>query len=456
MKDKKLNTTELRTSVGLGIVFSLRMLGMFMVLPVLTTYGMLLQHANKTLIGIAIGIYGFTQAIFQIPFGLISDRVGRKPMIIFGLSLLMVGSLISANSNSIWSVIIGRALQGSGAISAVIMALLSDLTREQNLSKVTACIGINFGITFAIAIIISPIVTNAFGLHSLFWIIAFLSIICFFIVIYFVPIETNHKFIINREIGVVQNSFFKVLRNYKLIKLNISIFCLHTLLMCILIVLPHQFELLGIPISNHWKIYLITMLIAFASVIPIIIFTEINRFTKQVFLIGIMTILIAEILLHSFLNYFWTIIIGLQLFLIAFSLLEAIIPSWVSKESPLGYKGTAMGFYSTSQFLGVAFGSSIGGWIFGHFDAQAVFLYCILVSVVWLIICLNMSEPLYIISMRIKLNDKILAISNLEQKIKQQKGVFETLIIPEEKSLYIKIDNKLTDRSKIEKFLNCL
>ncbi|PPI87710.1 MFS transporter [Candidatus Pantoea edessiphila] len=454
MKDSKLNITEIRASVGLGMVFSLRMLGMFMVLPVLTTYGMSLHHANKTLIGIAIGIYGFTQALFQIPFGLISDRIGRKQLIFFGLSLLILGSLISANSYSIWGIIFGRALQGSGAISAVVMALLSDLTREQNLSKVTAYIGINFGITFAIALIISPIVTREFGLHALFWIITLFTIICIIIVMFFVPQETNHKF--NREIGIMSNSLLKILTNDKLIKLNISIFLLHTLLMCILIVLPNQLQYLGFPVSRHWEIYLITMIISFSLVMPIIIYAERNKCIRHIFLFGITIILLSEIALRNSINSFWILIIGLQFFLFAFSLMEAIIPSLVSKESPLGYKGTAMGFYSTSQFFGVAFGSSIGSWILTRFNIEGVFLFCILIAIFWLLISLNIQEPQYITSMNITLSNKILAISNLEEKIKKQPGISEVLIITAEKSLYIKIDNKITNRNKIEKFLACI
>ncbi|PPI86337.1 MFS transporter [Candidatus Pantoea edessiphila] len=449
--NSKLNPTELRASLGLSMIFALRMLGMFMVLPVLTTYGMLLQNANKTLIGIAIGIYGFTQAIFQIPFGLISDRVGRKPLIIFGLSLLILGSLISANSCSIWGLIIGRALQGSGAVSAVIMALLSDLIREQNLSKVTAYVGINFGITFAIAIIISPIVVHEFGLHFLFWIITFFSLFCIYIIMFIVPKETNH--VTNREIGIIKNSFFKILYNNKLMQLNISIFFLHTLLTCNLIVLPHQFETAGFPISMHWKIYLITMLIAFTFVIPCIVYTEIKRSIKRTFLIGVLIIIISEIVLQIAFNNFWILFIGIQLFLFAFSLMEAIIPSLVSKESPLGYKGTAMGFYSTCQFFGVACGSSIGGWILGNYNIQTVLLFCILISIFWLLISLNMKEPPYIMSTRITLNNKMLSIPNIEKKIRLQPGVVEVLVVFEEKNLYIKIDSKITNRSKIEQFL---
>ncbi|PPI88396.1 MFS transporter [Candidatus Pantoea edessiphila] len=452
MNDNKLNSTELRAIFGLGMIFSLRMLGMFMVLPVLTTYGMALQDSNKTLIGIAIGIYGFTQAIFQIPFGLISDYIGRKSLIIFGLLLLILGSVISANSSSIWNIIFGRALQGSGAISAVVMALLSDLTREQNLSKVTTCIGINFGVTFATAMIISPVITNSFGLHSLFWIITFLSIISIFIVIFFVPHETNH--VINREVGIVKDSLLKILANRKLINLNISIFFLHTLLMCILIILPYQLRQVNFPLSKHWQIYLTTMTIAFFLVVPSIMYAEIKKKIKPIFISGIIIILISIIILQNSKNYFWILIIGIQLFLFAFSLMESIIPSLVSKESPLGYKGTAMGFYSTSQFLGVSFGSSIGSWIYANFNSGTLLLFCITITIIWLLINLNMKEPPYIISMHIKMNKELLAISDIEKKLKEQPGISEVLVVLKEKSLYIKIDNKITNRKKIEKVLS--
>ncbi|MEX9624795.1 MFS transporter, partial [Proteus mirabilis] len=175
MNDNKMTPLERKATWGLGAVFSLRMLGMFMVLPVLTTYGLQLQHATESLIGLAIGIYGLTQAIFQIPFGFFSDKFGRKSMIVFGLIIFIVGSLIAALSDSIYGIIIGRALQGAGAISAAVMALLSDLTREQNRTKAMAFIGISFGITFALALVLGPILTHIFGLQGLFWGIALLA-----------------------------------------------------------------------------------------------------------------------------------------------------------------------------------------------------------------------------------------------------------------------------------------
>ena len=187
MNDYKMTPGELRATWGLGTVFSLRMLGMFMVLPVLTTYGMALQGASEALIGLAIGIYGLAQAVFQIPFGLLSDRIGRKPLIVGGLAVFVLGSVIAALSDSIWGIILGRALQGSGAIAAAVMALLSDLTREQNRTKAMAFIGVSFGITFAIAMVLGPIVTHALGLHALFWMIAALATTGIVLTIWVVP-----------------------------------------------------------------------------------------------------------------------------------------------------------------------------------------------------------------------------------------------------------------------------
>ncbi|MFQ7459009.1 MAG: MFS transporter, partial [Klebsiella michiganensis] len=209
MNDNKMTPGELRATWGLGTVFSLRMLGMFMVLPVLTTYGMALQGASEALIGLAIGIYGLAQALFQIPFGLLSDRIGRKPLIVGGLLIFVVGSVIAALSDSIWGIILGRALQGSGAIAAAVMALLSDLTREQNRTKAMAFIGVSFGVTFAIAMVLGPVVTHQLGLHALFWMIAFLATLGILLTLWVVPNSQNH--VLNRESGMVKGCFSKVL-----------------------------------------------------------------------------------------------------------------------------------------------------------------------------------------------------------------------------------------------------
>jgi len=448
MNDNKMTPVELRATWGLGTVFSLRMLGMFMVLPVLTTYGMALQGASESLIGLAIGIYGLAQAILQIPFGLLSDRIGRKPLIVGGLLVFVLGSVIAASTTSIWGVILGRALQGSGAIAAAVMALLSDLTREQNRTKAMAFIGISFGITFAIAMVLGPIITHAFGLHALFWMIAILASCGIVITLLVVPNAPHHM--LNRESGMVKGSIREVLMQPRLLKLNIGILCLHILLMSSFVALPGQFEQAGFPAEQHWKVYLVTMLVAFVAVVPFIIYAEVKRRMKRVFISCVALILIAEIVLWGSGNHFWTLAIGVQLFFLAFNLMEAILPSLISKESPAGYKGTAMGIYSTSQFLGVAIGGSLGGWVFDSFDAQTVFLLGAVVATLWLLLSTTMQEPPYVSSLRIVLDDNALNDARLEQKLKAQPGVSSVFIVPEERSAYVKIDSKVTSRVELE------
>lgn len=451
MNDNKMTPVELRATWGLGTVFSLRMLGMFMVLPVLTTYGMALQGASEALIGLAIGIYGLAQAVFQIPFGLLSDRIGRKPLIVGGLLIFVLGSVIAALTTSIWGIILGRALQGSGAIAAAVMALLSDLTREQNRTKAMAFIGISFGITFAIAMVLGPIITNALGLHALFWMIAVLATSGIVITLLVVPSASNH--VLNRESGMVKGSFRDVLSNSRLVKLNFGILCLHILLMSSFVALPGQFERAGLPAAEHWKVYLVTMLIAFVSVVPFIIYAEVKRRMKRVFIFCVALMLVAEVVLWLAGGHFWTLVIGVQLFFVGFNLMEAILPSLVSKESPPGYKGTAMGLYSTSQFIGVAIGGSMGGWVFGNFDAQSVFVVGAVIAAVWLLVSVTMQEPPYVSSLRITLDACTLDKNELEQKLKTEPGVTAVFILPEEQSAYVKIDSKITSRATLEKLI---
>ncbi|EHK0945690.1 MFS transporter [Citrobacter farmeri] len=452
MNDYKMTPGELRATWGLGTVFSLRMLGMFMVLPVLTTYGMALQGASEALIGLAIGIYGLAQAIFQIPFGLLSDRIGRKPLIVGGLAVFILGSIIAALSDSIWGIILGRALQGSGAIAAAVMALLSDLTREQNRTKAMAFIGVSFGITFAIAMVLGPVITHALGLNALFWMIAILATLGIVLTLWVVPDSANH--VLNRESGMVKGSFSKVLAEPKLLKLNFGIMCLHILLMSTFVALPGQLADAGLPAAEHWKVYLVTMLISFGSVVPFIIYAEVKRRMKRVFLFCVALIVIAEIVLWGAGNHFWELIIGVQLFFLAFNLMEALLPSLISKESPAGYKGTAMGVYSTSQFLGVALGGSLGGWIDGMFDGQTVFLVGAFLAVVWLAVASTMKEPPYVSSLRVVIPPEIAADDVLKQRLLATKGVSEVLIAQQEHSAYVKIDSKVTNRFEVEQVIS--
>lgn len=454
MNDNSMTPQELRATWGLGTVFSLRMLGMFMVLPVLTTYGMTLNGASEALIGIAIGIYGLAQAVFQIPFGLISDRIGRKPLIVGGLLIFALGSVIAAATDSIWGVILGRALQGSGAIAAAVMALLSDLTREQNRTKAMAFIGVSFGITFAIAMVIGPIVTHAYGLHTLFWTIAVLALAGIAITLAVVPSASSH--LLNRESSIVRGSFSKVLSNPRLLKLNFGIMCLHILLMSSFVALPLAMEKAGLASSEHWVVYLVTMLVSFATVVPFIIYAEKYRRMKQVFMGCVAVLFCAEVVLWRSGAHLWGIIAGVQLFFMAFNVMEAILPSLISKESPAGYKGTAMGVYSTSQFIGVAIGGSLGGWLYGLQGAGWVFIAGSLLAAVWFLVSSTMKEPPYVCSLRITLSESAVKDPALESCLKAQPGVAEAIVVPEERSAYVKVDTKQINRGQLEALVNTL
>ncbi|OTA21332.1 multidrug resistance protein 2 [Xenorhabdus beddingii] len=451
MNDNKMTPLELRATWGLGSVFSLRMLGMFMVLPVLTTYGLELHDSTEALIGIAIGIYGLTQAIFQIPFGLLSDKIGRKPLIIGGLLIFVLGSIIAALSDSIWGIIIGRALQGTGAISAAIMALLSDLTREQNRTKAMAFIGISFGITFAFAIVAGPIITHHIGLNGLFAAIAVLAGCAILITLFAVP--NTHKHVLNRESGFARGSFKRVLSDPQLLKLNFGILSLHTLLMSSFVALPLIMEKVGFPPQQHWKVYLITTLISFVAVLPFIIYAETKRRMKQVFLLCIGMLFIAEVVLWSQGAHLWGIFAGIQIFFLAFNIMEAILPSLISKEAPAGYKGTAMGVYSTSQFLGVALGGGLGGMLYELQGASLVFMGGIALTALWFIISLTLRQPPYVSSIRLVLPEPLRNPESLEEKILAQNGVKDVVIAAEELSAYVKVDTKLTNRQQLEQIV---
>ncbi|KTA93415.1 membrane protein [Aeromonas salmonicida subsp. smithia] len=442
MNDFTMTRGERRATWALGSVFSLRMLGMFMVLPVLTTYGMSLAGASEALIGLAIGIYGMTQALFQIPFGLLSDRIGRKPLIVGGLLMFALGSVIAALTHSIWGVILGRALQGSGAISAAVMALLSDLTREQNRTKAMAFIGVSFGITFAIAMVTGPLITHALGLSGLFWLIALLAFGGIGITLWLVPTPTSH--LLNRESSMVRGGMRTVLTNPCLLKLNLGILCVHTLLMSSFVALPPLLEQAGLPRDSQWQAYLVTMLVAFVSVVPFIIYAEKHRQMKRVFQICVLVMLIAEVVLWQ---------AGLQLFFIGFNVMEALLPSLISKESPPGHKGTAMGVYSTSQFIGVALGGSLGGLFYSLGGGALVFGCCALLALIWLGVSLTMQEPPYVSSLRIVLPEGVEASPALEQKIRACDGVSDVMLASAERSVYVKIDAKRLTRQDLEQLI---
>ncbi len=452
MHDNRMTATERRATFGLGAVFALRMFGMFMVLPVLTTYGMALHGASESLIGLAIGIYGLMQALFQIPVGLLSDKFGRFPLIIGGLLLFLLGSVVAACADSIWGIIIGRALQGAGAISAAVMALLSDLTREQHRTKAMAFIGVSIGITFAVAMVLGPVITHALGLSALFWGTAVLSGLAIITTLFFIPKPQQH--VLNRESAFVSGNLKTVIMERELLELNFSIFALHALLMASFVALPVAMEQAGFPRQQQWQVYLVTMLVSFVAVIPFIIYAEKYRRIKRVFISCVVLFLLAEAVLFFANLKLWMVFIGIQLFFIGFNVLEALLPSLVSKVAPAGYKGTAMGLYSTSQFLGVAVGGSLGGWLLQLNGTALVFFAGIVIVTLWLLVSLTMRQPPYVSSLRIVLPDSAKQqYSLLAENIKAQPGVADVVLVWEEMAAYVKVDTKQTSRRDLEQIV---
>lgn len=451
--NERMSGSETRAASGLALVFAFRMLGMFMVLPVLATYGMDLAGATPALIGLAIGAYGLTQAVLQIPFGVISDRIGRRPVIYVGLIIFALGSVLAAQADSIWGVIAGRILQGAGAISAAVMALLSDLTREQHRTKAMAMIGMSIGLSFAVAMVVGPLLTRAFGLSGLFLATAGLALLGIGLIAFVVP--SSHNVLTHRESGVARQALGPTLRNPDLLRLDISIFVLHAILMASFVALPLAFvERGGLPKEQHWWVYLTALLVSFFAMIPFIIYGEKKRKMKRVLLGAVSVLLLVEVFFWQWADNLRGLVIGTVVFFTAFNLLEASLPSLVSKVSPAGGKGTAMGVYSTSQFLGAALGGILGGWLFQHGGLSMVFLGCAVLCVLWLLTALRMIEPPYVTSLRMPLTPEAVREAGLTERLMAVPGVTDAVVVAEEAAIYIKLDTKILDRATLERLVN--
>lgn len=384
MKNYKMNSSEIQVTLSFCIIFLLRMLGMFMILPVLSKYAILLNGSNKFLIGISVGIYGIAQVIFQIPFGILSDIFGRKKMIILGLLMFFVGSVIAASNHSIWGLIIGRTLQGSGAISGVSIAFLSDLIREENRIKSIAAIGASFGLSFLIAIIIGPIIVQYFGFFSLFWMSAFLSVICICIAFFILPAYTEN--VSKQNINITYKKMIKLSINKNFFRYYAGIFCLHFLLMINFIVLPNELELSGLLLKNHWQVYLSTIVFSFCVLFVFIFYCKISFILKNIIEICISCLVVSGIIFFKSGNNLINFICALQVFFIAFNFLEVFLPSYLSKKAPGNYKGSIMSIYSTSQFLGIFFGGVFSGVLCSFLSVSQIFLFEIFFILLWLII----------------------------------------------------------------------
>lgn len=447
--DQNMTRTEARTAASLAGIYALRMLGLFMILPVFALYSGELEGATPALAGLAIGIYGLTQALLQIPFGLVSDRVGRKPVIIFGLLVFAVGSIMAARADSIWGVIAGRAMQGAGAIAAAVMALTADLVREEHRVKAMAIIGMSIGASFAVAMVLGPLLNGWIGVPGIFWLTAVLAVGGIAIVVLLVPNPVVSR--VRRDAEPVPAQFASVLRNTQLLRLNAGIFSLHLILTASFVVLPLALrDLAGLDAAKHWEVYLPVLLLSLPMAIPFIIQAEKHQHMKSIFVASVFVVALAELLLFEFHSQVLTIGLGLFVFYSAFNLLEALLPSLIAKMAPPDSKGTAMGFYSSSQFFGAFVGGTAGGWLHGRFGLSSVFLLCAIVAFVWLVLAAGMRAPRYLNTrlLRIGALDSV-AAQQLAQRITAVPGVAEAVVIVEDEVVYLKVDTQVLDEDAL-------
>ena len=387
-----MNSVERIFALKVSLVMSVRMLGLFMLFPVMSVYAAEYENASALLIGMAIGIYGLTQALLQIPFGYLSDRFGRKPILIIGIAIFFLGSVLAANTSNLIIVVLGRALQGGGAISAVLMAFLADSVHEENRAKANAFVGFQIGVAFMLSLLIGPIISSRVGLEGVFWTIALLSLLAMLIVI-----SLEHS----KPIAYYKLSFksLKESLTKELITLDVSIFSLHLILAAGFIVMPILIvENQIVSMIDNWHLYLPAIFLSFLGMIPLIVVSEKFNKTKYILLLCILLLIVSQfVFLNTSLN-FQIFLITLTIFFIALNSIEALLPSLLSRTADSAKRGLAMGIFSTSQFLGTFFGGAIGGLIYDIYDLNSVFLFTIFVALIWLILILLM--PLKTITLK--------------------------------------------------------
>lgn len=377
---------EFRATASLALVFSVRLLGLFMVYPVFAAYAGGLSGANPYLIGEALGIYGLTQGLLQIPFGLLSDKFGRKPMIVIGLLLFAAGSVVAAYSTSISGIIFGRALQGTGAVGSVILAMLADLTSEESRTKSMAVVGITIGGSFLIALVIGPIIASFVGVTGLFWLMALLGLVGIAIIVFLVP--TPRRLEVHRDAEAVPSAFGAVLRNRALLRLDVGIFALHAMLTAMFLVVPGLLRSsVNLAPNSDWMIYLPVLLVS-VVIMSAALGLERRQRGQGVFKGAIVALAASNALLFAAGGSATLLIVALVIFFSAFNILEATLPSLVSKTAPAAHKGTALGVYSSLQFLGIFAGGAFGGWLNQHSGSGGVFAFTISLALLWLVAAL--------------------------------------------------------------------
>jgi MFS family permease len=444
--ENPMNPLERRSVTALAGLYCFRMLGLFMVLPLLALYGEHLTGSNAVLLGLALGAYGLAQAVLQIPFGLVSDRIGRKPVIVFGLVLFAAGSLWAGQADTIYGVIGGRVLQGAGAIASTVMALVADLTRDEQRTKAMAVVGMSIGASFALALVLGPVLASWGGLSLVFDVTAALALVGIVIVWRVVPSPPKLA-VVYRDSGTVPALLARSVLDLSLLRLNLSVFLLHFILMAGFLVLPLIMEQqLGLHRDQHWMVYLPALLLSLVGMVPLMILGERKWHLKAAFVAAVSLLAVSQGLMGNAAGAAW-FYTGLCLFFVGFNYLEATLPSLISKTVYAGGKGTAMGVYSSFQFLGAFCGGALGGLTLQYWGGGAVIAVCLALTVLWLPVVFGMRTPRNLADVVVRLPADESQWDERLLPLRDAAGVEELLLLKEQRTVHLKVDESVFDQS---------